>query len=154
MLIPFTEVEASAALDTEEKQEKRGRGRPKGSKNKPREGASSSAHDGAKRKRGRPPKVTCSCRVFAIYRPTTRRANLALPGSMTRAMTSSTPLPKDPAGGPARTRHQQRRRRREPRLNLLLSLSLTPNRATTSRPKAHLPRSVAVPPKPLEGVSL
>jgi len=53
---------AADAGDAEDKPAKRGRGRPKGSKNKPREGAasSSSVPVGEKRKRGRPPKVRTS----------------------------------------------------------------------------------------------
>ncbi|KAF8498335.1 hypothetical protein JB92DRAFT_2984720 [Gautieria morchelliformis] len=52
-------AEGSAPNNADEPPPKRSRGRPKGSKNKPREGAASSAPvvDGVKRKRGRPPKV-------------------------------------------------------------------------------------------------
>jgi AT hook motif len=102
VLISFSLSQAPPPADAnnaDEQPTKRSRGRPKGSKNKPREGAASSAPatDGVKRKRGRPPKVG---------------ALLSVPFS---SLIPSQERPAEAAGDDQADRPEKRRRGRPPK---------------------------------------
>ena len=104
-LSPAAPAQEGAPNNNDDQPAKRSRGRPKGSKNKPREGAASApVPDAGKRKRGRPPKVRAPC----LPRPaeecsSTPRRSMQTP--LARAATTRPiSLQKGPAEDPQRNR--------------------------------------------------